>query len=234
MANAERNVRADGAPADGGVVGVTSRMAEAADNQPQVDIHVLQGERPMANENKSLGRFILDGIAPAPRGVPQVEVTFDTDANGILHVTARDRATDKEQRIEIQPSSGLSEGEIQRMVRDAEQHAADDARRRKEADLKNRADNLAYTVDRMLREQGDRLPSEVKLQLEEQVQAVRRALDSNDILSLRRSMDDLEQSMQRAGDAVRATAGATTGGPDGRSGGQQSPPGTVEGEYREV
>jgi molecular chaperone DnaK len=166
--------------------------------------------------------------------VPQIEVAFDIDANGILHVSATDRATGKEQRVQVQPSSGLSEAEIQRMIRDAEQHAAEDARLREEADLKNRADNLAYTAERMLRESGDRLPSDVKLQLENQVQAIRRALDSNDILSLRRAMDDLEQTMQRAGDAVYSGAGAGSGGSGSGPGSPGSPPGTVEGEYREV
>jgi molecular chaperone DnaK len=209
-------------------------FSTAADNQPQVEVHVLQGERPLARENKSLARFVLDGIQPAPRGNPQIEVAFDIDANGILHVSATDNATGKAQRVEVQPSSGLSDSEIQRMIRDAEQHAAEDARLREQVDLKNRADNLAYTADRMLGDSGDRLPSDVKLQLEDQVQAIRRALDSNDILSLRRAMDDLEQTMQRAGDAVYSGAGAGSGGPDGGPGSPGSPPGTVEGEYREV
>jgi len=209
-------------------------FSTAADNQPQVDVHVLQGERPLARENKSLARFVLDGIQPAPRGIPQIEVAFDIDANGILHVSATDNATGTAQRVEVQPSSGLSDAEIQRMIRDAEQHAAEDARLREEADLKNRADNLAYTAERMLREQGAQLPSDVKLQLENQVEAIRRALDSNDILSLRRAMDDLEQTMQRAGDAVYSGTGAGPGGSSGGPGGPGSPPGTVEGEYREV
>src|SRR5581483_5835624 len=181
-------------------------------------------------------RFVLDGIQPAPRGIPQIEVAFDIDANGILHVSATDKATGKAQRVEVQPSSGLAESEIQRMIRDAEQHAAEDARLREEADLKNRADNLAYTAERLLREQGTQLPSDVKLQVEEQVQAVRRALDSNDILALRRAMDDLERTMQRAGDAVYSSSGAGTpsGGSGGGTGGPGSPPGTVEGEFREV
>jgi molecular chaperone DnaK len=208
-------------------------FSTAADNQPQVEIHVLQGERPMASENKSLGRFVLEGIQPAPRGVPQIEVTFDIDANGILHVSATDKATGKEQRVEIQPSSGLSEQEIQRMIRDAEQHAAEDARRREEVDLKNRADSLAYQAERMLRDAGEQIPSDVKLELENQAQAVRRALDMNDILSLRRSMDDLERAMQRAGEAAYAGAGSPAGAASGGGGGE-TPPGTVEGEYREV
>jgi molecular chaperone DnaK len=217
----------------------TETFSTAADNQPQVEIHVLQGERPMAAENKSLARFILDGILPAPRGVPQIEVTFDTDANGILHVSARDKATGKEQRVEIQPSSGLSDQEIQRMVRDAEQHAAEDARRREEVELKNRADSLAYQAERMLGDAGDRLPSEVKLELESQIQETRRALDANDASAIRRSIESLEQTLQRAGQAAYASAGAEgssgagTGAPAGSATGG-SDPGTVEGEFREV
>src|SRR5262249_27207884 len=153
----------------------------AADNQPAVEIHVLQGERPIAAENKSLARFQLTGLPPAPRGLPQIEVAFDIDANGILHVSARDKATGKEQRVEIQPTSGLTEAEIQRMIREAEQHAAEDRRRREEAELRNRADNQAYAAERMLRETGDRLPSDVKLEIENQVGVIRRALEQNDV-----------------------------------------------------
>jgi len=214
-------------------------FSTADDNQAQVEIHVLQGERPMAAENKSLGRFILDGILPAPRGVPQIEVTFDIDANGILNVSAKDKATGKEQKVVIQPSSGLSEAEIQRMVREAEQHASEDARRREEADLKNRADQAAYQAEKLLGDSGERLPSDVKLEIDTQAQAIRRALDANDVLSLRRAMDSLEQAMQRAGSAVYGEpvgAGSSSGpGGTGNSGSSGStPPGTVEGEYREV
>src|SRR5207237_621800 len=133
----------------------TETFSTAADNQTSVEVHVLQGERPMASENKSLGRFILDSILPAPRGVPQIEVTFDIDANGILNVSARDKATGKEQKIVIQPSSGLSDSEIQRMVRDAEEHAAEDQRRREEIEVKNQTDNAHYQAEKILREQGE-------------------------------------------------------------------------------
>jgi molecular chaperone DnaK len=204
-------------------------FSTADDNQSQVEIHVLQGERPVAAENKSLGRFILDGIAPAPRGAPQIEVTFDIDANGILHVSARDRATGKEQKMVIQPSSGLSESDIQRLVREAEQHADEDRRRREEAELKNQADNMAYAAEKLLRETGDRLPSDVRLELENQTQALRRALESNDMQTIRGGTEALERTMQRAGDAVYAGAGAATSRGD-----SSGPEGTVEGEYREV
>src|ERR671938_213445 len=156
-------------------------FSTAADGQTSVEVHVLQGEWPMASENKSLGRFILDGILPAPRGVPQIEVTFDIDANGILNVSAKDKATGKEQKIVIQPSSGLSDTEIQRMVRDAEEHAAEDQRRREEIEVKNQTDNAHYQAEKILREQGDNLPEQVRVQLAEKSSAAKRALDGGDV-----------------------------------------------------
>jgi molecular chaperone DnaK len=206
-------------------------FSTAEDNQPQVEIHVVQGERPLATENKSLGRFILDGIAPAARGTPQIEVSFDTDANGILNVTARDKTSGREQRMVIEPSSGLSETEVQRMVREAEQHSAEDARRREEAELLNRADNAAYQAERFLREQGDNVPSGPRLELENQIQAIRRALENRDVPAVRSTLDSLERALQQANEAASAV-GAAAGG-----GGQQPPPppeGAVEGEFREV
>jgi molecular chaperone DnaK len=190
-------------------------FSTAEDNQTEVEIHVLQGERPLASENKSLGRFRLDGIPPAPRGVPQIEVTFDIDANGILNVSARDKATGKEQRVVIEATSGLSEAEIERMVREAQEHAAEDARLREEAELRNRADNLVYAAEKLLSQSGDQLPSDVKLEVDNQAQAARRALESNDMNALRSATESLERAMERA----QAAAG------DGDS---------VEGEYREV
>jgi molecular chaperone DnaK len=215
-------------------------FSTAEDNQSQVEIHVLQGERPLASENKSLGRFTLEGIQPAPRGVPQIEVTFDIDANGILHVSAKDKATGKEQRVEIQPTSGLSEAEIQKMIRDAEQHAAEDAKRREEVELRNRADNLAYAAESVVRESGEQLPSELKLEMENQAQAIRRALEQNDMATLRSAAEALERAIERARTeraqpaepvGAAAPAGARSGGPDDGSGDDG---GTVEGEFREV
>jgi molecular chaperone DnaK len=202
-------------------------FSTAVDNQPQVEIHVLQGERPLASENKSLGRFTLDGIAPAPRGVPQIEVSFDIDANGILNVSARDQASGREQRVRIEPTSGLSEAEIQRMVREAEQHATEDQRRREEVELLNRADSAAYAAERFLRDQGDNVPSAQKLDLENQIQTVRQALERREVAAVRSALESLEQSLQQAQQAA-ATAS------------EQPPPppptadGTVEGEFREV
>ena len=209
----------------------------AADGQTSVEVHVLQGERPMATENKSLGRFILDGILPAPRGVPQIEVTFDIDANGILNVSAKDKATAKEQKIVIQSSSGLSDAEIQRMVKDAEEHAADDARRREEIEVKNRADSLHYQAEKMLRDQGDKMPENLRTQVAEKSSAVKRALDANDIDGMKSAMEELQQAMMAVGQAVYgagADGGETPPGADGQGGGPEAPSGTVEGEYREV
>src|SRR6185436_11916833 len=179
-------------------------FSTAEDNQSQVEIHVLQGERPLASENKSLGRFILDGIPPAARGTPQIEVTFDIDANGILHVSAKETSSGKEQKVVIEPVSGLSQSEIERMVKEAEQHASDDAQRREEAELKNRADNLAYAAEKLLRETGDRLSSELKLELDNAAQAVRQALDQNDMAALQSAVPALDRAMERAASAPAA------------------------------
>src|SRR5262249_55748545 len=210
----------------------------AADDKTSDDVHVLQGERPMATENKSLGRFILDGILPAPRGVPQVEVTFDIDANGILNVSAKDKATAKEQKIVIQSSSGLSDAEIQRMVKDAEEHAADAARRREEIEVRNHADSAHYQAEKMLREQGDKMPENLRSQVAEKSSAVKRALDANDLDAMRTSLEELQQAMMAVGQAVYgggAEGGAAGQGPDGSAGGgPEASSGTVEGEYREV
>src|SRR5205823_4735315 len=217
----------------------TETYTTAADGQTSVEVHVLQGERPMAGENKSLGRFILDGILPAPRGVPQVEVTFDIDANGILNVSAKDKATGKEQKIVIQSSSGLSDAEIQRMVKDAEEHAADDARRREEIELRNHADSAHYQAEKMLREQGDKMPEQLRTQVAEKSSAVKRALDANDLEAMKTAMEELQQAMMAVGQAVYGGGQAEGGAPPEEpgangQGGPGSPSGTVEGEYREV
>jgi molecular chaperone DnaK len=213
-------------------------FSTAEDNQGQVEIHVLQGERPLASENKSLGRFVLDGIPPAPRGRPQIEVAFDIDANGILNVSATEKASGKEQRVVIQPTSGLSEAEIDRMVREAEQHASEDAQRREEVEIRNRADNAAYAAERVLRESSEGLPSDLKLELENQAQALRQAVERNDISAIRSGLDALEQAMQRAeagrAEPVGAAAGGGSRGSGGDGGNDEPPPGTVEGEFREM
>ncbi len=211
-------------------------FSTAADNQPSVEIHVLQGERPMAADNKSLGRFILDGILPAPRGVPQIEVTFDIDANGIVNVSAKDKGTGREQKITIQPSSGLSQEEIERMQREAELHAEEDRKRRELIELKNQADNTAYQAEKTLRDNADKIDASLKSDVEEKVKAVREALESDDRDRIQSALNDLVTSMQRIGEAVygaQAGAGAAPGGDTG-SGDSGAEEGTVEGEFREV
>ncbi len=203
-------------------------FSTAADNQPSVEIHVLQGERPMAADNRTLGRFILDGILPAPRGVPQIEVSFDIDANGILSVRAHDKGTGKEQKITITASSGLSKEEIARMQREAEMYAAEDARRREEAETRNTADTLAYTAEKTLREQKDKIPSDLHQEVESKVQAVRSALQGTDIEAVRRATRELNDSLQKVGAAVYRQQQPPP--PPGKGGEE----GTVEGEFREV
>jgi molecular chaperone DnaK len=214
-------------------------FSTAEDNQNQVEIHVLQGERPLASENKSLGRFTLDGIAPAPRGVPQIEVAFDIDANGILNVSATDKATGKEQRVVITPTSGLSQDEIDRMVREAAQHASDDTQRREEVEVLNRADTVAYAAERTLRESGDSMPSDLKLQIEDQVQTIRRALDSRDVAAARTATDVLESALARAAEVpqqepVGAAAGGGRGSGRSEDAGGDASEGSVDAEFREV
>ncbi|NOZ55747.1 MAG: molecular chaperone DnaK [Calditrichaeota bacterium] len=183
----------------------------AQDNQTSVEIHVVQGERQMAADNRTLGRFILDGIPPAPRGVPQIEVTFDIDANGILHVTARDKATGKEQSIRIEASSGLTEQEIEKMVREAQEHAAEDRRRRELADARNQADQLAYQTEKNLKEMGDKLDPEMKSKLEAAVARVREAVKGEDINEIRSATDALSQLWNQAASTLYQQAAGATG-----------------------
>jgi molecular chaperone DnaK len=208
-------------------------FSTAEDSQPAVEVHVLQGERELARDNKSLGHFRLEGIAPGPRGIPQIEVTFDIDANGILNVTARDKATGREQKITITASSGLSKEEIDRMVRDAELHAQEDLQHKEEIEVRNRADSAAYQAERTLRDVGDKVSAGVRSEVEEKVKVVRDALSSNDIARLRSATDELESAMQRIGQDVYSQNGASAGaGSQGPA--SESDSGTVEGEYREV
>ena len=213
-------------------------FSTAADNQPSVEIHVLQGERSMAADNKSLARFILDGILPAPRGVPQVEVEFNIDANGMVTVAARDKATAKEQHISIQPASGLSKDEVEKLRREAEAHAGEDARRRESVEVRNQADTLAYSAEKTLRENADKIGDELKERVEAGVKAVREAIATDDADQIREAMDELSQRMQEIGQAVygAGAAGGDGAAPGGDGDGAQ-PDGdasTVEGEFREV
>jgi molecular chaperone DnaK len=207
-------------------------FSTAADNQPSVEIHVLQGERPMAPDNRTLGRFMLDGILPAPRGMPQIEVSFDIDANGILSVKAHDKGTGKEQKITITASSGLSKEEVEQMQREAETHAAEDAKRKEEVETRNAADTLAYTTEKTLREQKDKIPSDLNQEVESKVAAVRSALQGTDINAIRQAMQELSDAMQRIGAAIYKQPPPPGGEPPpGKEGGEE---GTVEGEFHEV
>jgi molecular chaperone DnaK len=207
-------------------------FSTASDSQTQVQINVLQGERPMASDNKLLGTFNLDGIPPAPRGMPQIEVSFDIDANGILKVSARDKATGRQQDITITASSGLSESEIDQMVRDAEQHAADDRARKEAAELHNEADTLAYTAEKTLSDLGDKVPADLRGQVEQKVSALREAINANNATRMRQLRDELQQLIQQVG-AAAYQPGGDQGHPGGGAPGSQ-PEGTVEGEFREV
>ena len=186
----------------------------ASDSQPQVEINVLQGERPMATDNKSLGKFILDGLPPAPRGVPKIEVTFDIDANGILNVTARDQATGKEQKITITGSSGLTESEVQRMVQEAETHADEDRRRRGAISLRNDAEAMVLQAENTLRDYGDRVPSELKMDLDTKVQAVKEILeqDHQNADRLRPAYEAMVRTLTQVGTSMYEQAGAAAPG----------------------
>ncbi len=215
--------------------GVTTRLIErnttiptkksevfstAADNQPSVDIHVLQGERNMAADNKSIGRFRLDGIAPAPRGVPQIEVTFDIDANGILSVTAKDLGTGKEQKITITASSGLSEEEIQKMVNDAKAHEAEDKAAKEKIEVKNKADSMVYQTEKQLKDLGDKLSADAKNAVQESVDKLKKEIEKDDVEGMKASMKELEERLMKFGEEIykqqqaQNAAGAQQGAPN--------------------
>ena len=217
-------------------------FSTAAENQPSVEIHVLQGERPMATDNKSLARFFLDGILPAPRGVPQIEVEFSIDANGMVTVAARDKATGKEQHVTIQASSGLSDEEVQRLTREAEEHASEDHAKREHVELRNMADTLAYTAERTLNEQSDKVDDELKSKIESAIADVRSALEADDGARLSSTTEALSQAIQEIGQAVYGagdgaaaeSAPSENGAEEGEEGEEGEGAGTVEGEFREV
>ena len=208
----------------------TETFTTAADGQSSVDIHVLQGERPMSADNKTIGRFMLDGILPAPRGVPQIEVTFDIDSNGILSVSAQDKGTGKEQRIVIQTSSGLTDEDIERMMGEAEANEENDRQRRAEIETRNQADSLAYSAERLLAENAESLPEDLKTEVEGKLAALRSAIEANNLAQMQTAMNELNEALQRVGQAVYSQPGqgADPGGPD------SGPDDTVEGEFREV
>src|SRR5688500_15328471 len=177
-------------------------FSTAADSQTSVEVHVVQGERPLARDNRTLGRFHLVGLPPAPRGVPQIEVTFDIDANGIVNVSAKDLGTQKEQKITITASSGLSKDEVERMMREAESHSEEDKKRREEIEIKNRADQSLYTAERMLKDTGDKIPIVDKNAIENAMAELKKAIDGNDTAGMSRAMDALMQAQHKAAEAL--------------------------------
>ena len=186
-------------------------FSTAADNQPAVDIRICQGERKMFEDNKLLGNFKLDGISAAPRGVPQIEVTFDIDANGILHVSAKDKGTGKEQKISIQGSSGLSKDEIERAKRDAEAHAEEDKKRAEEIDTVNQADSLCFSVERQLKDMGDKIPADLKREIEDKVMHLKEAISKKEYTAIKAGKEDLEsrlEALYKAAEAAQQSAGA--------------------------
>jgi len=211
-------------------------FSTAEDNQTAVDIHILQGERPMAADNMSLGRFRLEGIPLAPRGVPQIEVTFDIDANGILNVTARDKATGKEQKVTITASTNLSKNEVERMIEEARRHEAEDRRRRELAETRNTADNLVYQTEKTLRELGDKLPSHERNNIEDKIKDLREAMKGDDINLMRRKIEDLQNAFHAISQQMYAQqSSGYAGGGNGKSTSRPEDEGeVVEGEFREA
>ena len=220
-------------------------FSTAADHQTQVEIHVVQGERPMVADNKSLGKFILDGLPPAPRGVPQIEVTFDIDANGILHVTAQDKATGKEQSMQIIPSSGLSDSEIDDMVKTAEKHKEEDTQRKSQIEARNQADSLVFAAEKTLREQGEQISPELKSEIEAKIEVTKKALEQDDPDAINQTSADLGQTLQKIGTEMYGAGGPGAAGPGEAPGDQAAGDGgpgesgsgdedVVEGEFTEA
>ncbi len=193
-------------------------FSTAADGQTSVEIHVVQGERPMASDNKTLGRFTLDGIPTAPRGVPQVEVKFDLDANGILNVSATDKATNKQQKITITASSGLSKEEIEKMKQEADLHAEEDKKKKEEVEIKNQADSVLFTMEKMLKESGDKMKPEEKKEMEEKAEALKKAKDAGNVEEMKKAMEELNAIAQKIGAAMYQQAGATPGAEGAQAG----------------
>ena len=210
----------------------TQIFSTAADSQPAVEINVLQGERPMAQDNRSVGKFILDGIPPAPRGIPQIEVTFDVDASGIITVTAKDKATSKTQSIKIEGTVGLSKDEIERMKKEAEVHAKEDMEKRESIEAKNYADSLVYTSEKTLRDAGDKVPADVKKEIEEKIAALKKVKDSDNIDDIKNKTAELSQTIQKVGEQMyKQSQGSQGQGPQNPQ--DQQDKGPEEGQYKE-
>ena len=200
-------------------------FSTAADSQTSVEVHVLQGERPMARDNRTLGRFHLSGLPPAPRGVPQIEVTFDIDANGIVNVSAKDHATQKEQKITITASSGLSKDEVDRMMREAESHADEDKKRKEEIETRNQADQAAYAAERMLKDAGEKLPATDRATIESAISDLKQAIEQNDIAGMKKRMEALNSAQHKAAEAMYRGASPGAGQPGAGPAGGASQPG---------
>ncbi|MDT8318336.1 MAG: Hsp70 family protein, partial [bacterium] len=214
-------------------------FSTAADNQPAVSVHVLQGEREMAPDNKTIGRFELVGIPPAPRGVPQVEVTFDIDANGILHVSAKDLGTGKEQSIKITASSGLSEEEIEKMVKDAEAHADEDKKRKEVVEARNHADTLIYSTEKSLKDYTDKIDEETKKNIEAAIETLKKALEGTDVEEIKKATEALSEASHKLAEAMYADAQASQGAEgaapgEGGAGKADDKDDVVDAEFEEV
>jgi molecular chaperone DnaK len=212
-------------------------FSTAADGQTQVEIHVTQGERPMVADNKSLGRFILAGIPPAPRGIPQIEVAFDIDANGILNVSAQDKATGREQSMQIIPSSGLADTEVEQMVRDAEKYSEQDRKKKEEVEARNMGDNAVYSAEKFLQEQGDKAPADLRSEAEAKIEVLKSALQGSDVGAIRRCTEELGQVVQQVGAAMYQTADSGTPPPpesEEPQGGEEEEEEVIEGEFSEA
>jgi len=219
-------------------------FSTAADNQTSVEVHVLQGEREMARDNRTLGRFHLDGIPPAPRGMPQVEVTFDLDANGILNVKAQDKGTGREQSVTITASSTLAKDEVERMVKEAELHAGEDRAKREEVELRNQADHMIHQAEKVIKDNEEKIPADVKAEVTTKLESLKTVAKGNDTAALRREMDEFNESLQKIGEHIYAQAGAKSGGGSDGSGGSEGSSAegepkkkeedVVDADYREV
>jgi molecular chaperone DnaK len=211
-------------------------FSTAADSQTSVEVHVLQGEREFARDNRTLGRFHLDGIPPAPRGMPQIDVTLDLDANGILTVKAQDKGTGREQSVTITASSTLAKDEVERMVKEAESHSTEDRAKREEVELRNQADQMVYQAEKVLKDNADKIPAEVKSEVEAKLEALKEAAKATDTDALKRTMDEFNEALQKVGQHIYQPAG---GGADGAGAAPEEPKPEEEGEvvdadYREV
>jgi molecular chaperone DnaK len=219
-------------------------FSTAADNQTSVEVHVLQGEREMARDNRTLGRFHLDGIPPSPRGMPQIEVTFDIDANGILNVKAQDKGTGREQSVTITASSTLAKDEVERMVKEAEAHAGEDRAKREEVELRNQADHMIHQAEKVIKDNADKIPDDVKTEVNTKLEALKGAAKGSDTNALKRSMDDFNEALQKIGQHIYQGAGAgggtssssaeADGHEGGESGEKKKEEDVVDADYREV